>query len=128
MEATIELMTTPRETIWLPPSLQAFHHLAELFGFLLNLLHTLISPPRSTVFPRGRPSERPDPVLEAIKFFSVQEGHFSRDWEEPDLFELLPRIIEELFCAVVSVACALHDVPGGHFAAECVEEDVAAPV
>ena len=94
----------------------------------LDLFQTLFTPPSTPVSLSRRPSERPDPVLEAIKFFSVQEGHFSRDWEEPDLFELLPRIIEELFCAVVSVACALHDVPGGHFAAECVEEDVAAPV
>jgi hypothetical protein len=128
MEVTIELMTNPRETIWPPRSLQAFHHLAELIGFLLNLLHTLISPPRSAVFPRGRPSERPDPVLEAIEFFSVQEGHFSRGREESDLFELLPRIIEEFFCAVVSIAFALPDIPSGHFAGKSVEEDPAAIV
>jgi hypothetical protein len=40
----------------------------------------------------------------------------------------LPRIGEELLCAVVCPAFDFHDVPCGDFAGECVEEDEAATV
>ena len=58
----------------------------------------------------------------------MQEGHFSRDREEQDILEILPHISEELLCAVVSAALDFPDVPDGHFAGECVEEDPAAIV
>jgi hypothetical protein len=109
-------------------SIPAFQRLAVLISFFVNLLHTLIPPPCSTIFPRRRPPERPDPVLQAIELVSVQEGDFSGDREEYDVFELLPRVSEELLCAAVPGALAFPDVPGGHFAVECVEEDEAAIV
>jgi hypothetical protein len=106
----------------------AFQRLAQLINFVVNLLHTLLSPPRGTIFPRRRPPERPDPSLEVIALVSVQGSHFIGDREEVELFEIFPHMSEELLCAVESAVLAFHDVPDRHLAVERVEEDEAAIV